>query len=430
MAFNNDSPDKLETVFFQRGNTGKDFYEEVHISGSNLIFYLSSSGELTADKISVFASKYGLTGGGSGSGTSLSTGSTYPFTASWALNTVGGSGASLGTGSTYPITASRAISSSFAQSALSSSYALNSIQGTTLGTGSTYPFTSSQAISASWAPSTGGSTLLSTGSTYPITSSWNISASYARTSSGLNELSQDVLPLLTNVYNLGSPTQQWKSLYVSSASIYVDNVPISVDENGVFIITTESSSYSQNSSVAFLASDISGGIGALLNDGSSYFITSSYSESSNSSSYSLTASFATNGGITLGTGSTYPFTSSRSISSSFAITSSKLNGFNYENTSSISNVTQSNYVVLQRLTSSLLSAFFKYVINSGSNLRVGEVIGGWNSGNLTQVEYTTTDIGDTSQVTMSMNLSASYIQLVSNISTTTNWEIRASGDYL
>lgn len=59
-----DTPNKLESVWIQR-NTENQYYEEINISGSDLIVYHSSSGEIQADKISVWAAKYGL-GGGTG----------------------------------------------------------------------------------------------------------------------------------------------------------------------------------------------------------------------------------------------------------------------------------------------------------------------------------------------------------------------------
>lgn len=58
----NDTPNKLESVWIQR-NAENQYYEQINISGSNLIVYHSSSGELQADKISDFLSKYGGGGG-------------------------------------------------------------------------------------------------------------------------------------------------------------------------------------------------------------------------------------------------------------------------------------------------------------------------------------------------------------------------------
>lgn len=91
----------------------------------------------------------------------------YVLTSSWAISASWAPGAdtSLTTGSLYPVTSSWAI------------YAQNG--GTTLTTGSTYPITSSWSNTASFALNAGGGTLLTTGSTYPITSSWAITSSFA-----------------------------------------------------------------------------------------------------------------------------------------------------------------------------------------------------------------------------------------------------------
>lgn len=57
----NDTPNKLESVWVQR-NTGNQFYEQINISGSDLIVYHDENGVLQADKIPVFLAKYGAGG--------------------------------------------------------------------------------------------------------------------------------------------------------------------------------------------------------------------------------------------------------------------------------------------------------------------------------------------------------------------------------
>jgi len=59
-----DTPNKLESAWIQR-NAQNQYYEQINISGSDLIIYHSSSGEIMADKISVWAAKYGIGSGGS-----------------------------------------------------------------------------------------------------------------------------------------------------------------------------------------------------------------------------------------------------------------------------------------------------------------------------------------------------------------------------
>jgi len=53
------SPNKKDSAFIQR-NDGNTAYDQINISGSDVIFYHSSSGELVADKISIWTSQYGI----------------------------------------------------------------------------------------------------------------------------------------------------------------------------------------------------------------------------------------------------------------------------------------------------------------------------------------------------------------------------------
>jgi hypothetical protein len=161
-------PNKYDAVFQQRDVTNTKFVERV-VSGSGLIVQTNAAGVLIGSNViqvgnisgsAITASGLYIPPGGPFTATSASIG--YMFgTASYALNAANGGGTTLITGSTYPITAS---------------YAINALNGgTKLQTGSTYPITASYAVN--------GGTKLYTGSLYPITSSW---ARYAITSSNLN----------------------------------------------------------------------------------------------------------------------------------------------------------------------------------------------------------------------------------------------------
>jgi hypothetical protein len=41
----------------------------------------------------------------------------------------------------------------------------------------------------------------------------------------------DIVPNANLGGNLGSPTRQWRSLYVSTNTIYINNIPLSIDAN-------------------------------------------------------------------------------------------------------------------------------------------------------------------------------------------------------
>jgi len=186
-----------------------------------------------------------------------------------------------------------------------------------------------------------------------------------------------------------------------------------------------------------------------------------------SSSYAVSASYALNagsgGGGGLATGSTYPITSSQAVSASYAlsasyarssswsltasyvsgafsvtasyanfagtasyaITASDLIGWNF--TGSITPA-QGNTVVLSYSTGSFEAAFFDYSVRSGSNARYGTLLGGWGTGTVIYTEYCSPDVGNSGDATMSMVVSTSYVQLVTNANNT--WTVRAVGRYL
>jgi hypothetical protein len=147
------------------------------------------------------------------------------------------------------------------------------------------------------------------------------------------------------------------------------------------------------------------------------------------SSFSISASWAPGSGqsgTTLFTGSTYP------ITASWAQTASVLLGLTLDNSSSLSLVTASNIIVIQRITGSYVAAFFDYAVISASNMRAGTVFGGWipGSANVSYTEISNVDVGDTSQVSMSLFLTQSFIQLLSNAATSYSWSVKAIGRYI
>ena len=255
--------------------------------------------------------------------------------------------------------------------------ALNQLKFDQLETGSVYPITASYALNSSGG---GGGTTLTTGSTYPITASWSnnattasfvsnsTSASYSNTASValnsltasyLNPISQSLIPSTGSIYSLGSPTNKWKDLYVSTGSIYIGETVLSTSgstlfansspivtlntasgqievagltaslsasfaSNAILLNNTASTVFATTGSNTFSGSQIVHGNitvnGSLFGTASVALValTSSYNLNSVSSSYSLTASYAMNGGsggggTTLTTGSTYPITASWSI---------------------------------------------------------------------------------------------------------------------
>ena len=63
-------------------------------------------------------------------------------------------------------------------------------------------------------------------------------------------------------------------------------------------------------------------------------------------------------------------------------------------------------------TSSYDGAFFEYTATSASNARAGSIMSVWNGGNIVFAETTTTDIGNTSDLTTEVVISGSTARLV------------------
>ena len=48
----------------------------------------------------------------------------------------------------------------------------------------------------------------------------------------LTSFDGNIIPSANTVFSLGSITNQWKSLYVSSNTIYINGIPLSIDNSG------------------------------------------------------------------------------------------------------------------------------------------------------------------------------------------------------
>jgi hypothetical protein len=68
-------------------------------------------------------------------------------------------------------------------------------------------------------------------------------------------------------------------------------------------------------------------------------------------------------------------------------------------------------------------AFFDYRIKNGSNLRVGTVTAVWSGSTAEYTDVSTNDIGNTSPVTMSVDVSSSFARLLATTSTD-DWDIK------
>ena len=109
---------------------------------------------------------------------------------------------------------------------------------------------------------------------------------------------------------------------------------------------------------------------------------------------------------------------------SYSVTS-EWNGLNSKPiSSSLGTATAaSTTVVAQVATASYSAAFFDYAVISGSNSRAGTVMSVWNGGSVEYTDTSTSDIGNTDQVTMSVDLSGANVRLKST--TTDAWTVKS-----
>ena len=55
----------------------------------------------------------------------------------------------------------------------------------------------------------------------------------------LSEVDQHIIPQADNTYDLGSPTKQWRDLYLSSASLYIDGTKVISSDSNTLTFTTD-----------------------------------------------------------------------------------------------------------------------------------------------------------------------------------------------
>lgn len=420
----------------------------VQLFTTNSLFSVSSSWASSSISSSFSqTASYAL----SSNATTLFTASTYQITSSWSNNSISAShaniadvalnaGTTLFTGSTYQIT------SSWAQNSISSSYAVTASFVDVDGFNNLIvplQFTYKNSTSAA-DPGKGNFR-------YNSLTSGSITEIYIDqfTNGGL-DISGIIDSLKSGSYRLyvQQKNDATKASLFAVSSVVTDNtgwftipvVHLTSAENGLpkngqdcafYIINRTTivpgdtypvtSSWS-NDSLRSLAS-----ISASWASQSFSAVSSSWASSSISSSYSLTASFALNagssGGTSLTTGSTYPITASWAIN---AVTSSYLI---YPSSLKTAGNNATTPLIFQ--TSSVNnSIFINYTLNDGANFRAGNVVVLYNTSSVNLAETTTTDIGDSSGLSIIANINNTFVTVSAVNGTGTNFTIKYHYDNL
>jgi hypothetical protein len=120
-------------------------------------------------------------------------------------------------------------------------------------------------------------------------------------------------------------------------------------------------------------------------------------------------------------------------SASYAATASYSDQFNIGQTQTqyatvTSSINGSN-TVFNQATGSYTSAFFKYTVTSGSNARSGEIMSVWNGTTAAFTDNSTTDIGTTTDVTSSVEISGANVRL--NMQTNSSgWKVKSIATFM
>jgi hypothetical protein len=233
---------------------------------------------------------------------------------------------------------------------------------------------------------------------------------------------------------LGSPTNKWKDLYVSTGSIYIGNVVLSTSGSTLYadvqpIVTLNTASGQIEIS----------GMSASLS--ASYSNTSSIALNAISSSYSLSGSYVKNADISqTSTSASYSNTSSvalNAISSSYGLTSSYslfANNSNNSSTSTSASYSSTASVALNALTSSYINVATNAVSSSyasTASISVSSSFATTSSYNLNSISssYATFAVSSTSATSANTATSASYATNAGSSTSATTANSATSASY-
>jgi hypothetical protein len=140
----------------------------------------------------------------------------------------------------------------------------------------------------------------------------------------------------------------------------------------------------------------------------------------------ITASSALGGG---GSGNGFPFTGTAQITGSLIVTNTIQLDQSLIDYSSVASSIVGNNNLYQIATGSYTAAFTKYVVGKGANARAGEFVTVWNGTTVVNYDNSTTDIGNTADVTFVSSIVTSQIK-IDAVTTTSAWIIKSTTTFI
>lgn len=149
-------------------------------------------------------------------------------------------------------------------------------------------------------------------------------------------------------------------------------------------------------------------------------------------SYASTASLAINfltSSVTNATSASYAATASSGLATSTV--GYNIGGSQIYYASILSSTSATNQNIFSNNTGSFTSAFYNYTVYSGSNARAGQISAVWLENTVSYSDYSTTDLGNTLNVTASVIISTSQTQLNIQVpASSVGWNIKATATYI
>jgi hypothetical protein len=226
---------------------------------------------------------------------------------------------------------------------------------------------------------------------------------------------------------ISGPTDGQPLVYSTTAGKWVNQSTITANLTGTATNAT-TASYISPTFISASAAASGFGSGGGGGDTSGLLTTASFNSytSSNTSQFAGTASFATTAQNLLGsvtTAATASYATNFTVANTLTLDGSLID-FSKVNSSIVGNNN-----LYQITTGSYTAAFTKYTVSNGVNARAGEFVTVWNGTTVVNYDNSTTDIGNTSDVTFVSSIVTSQIK-IDAVTATSAWLIKSTTTFI
>ena len=222
---------------------------------------------------------------------------------------------------------------------------------------------------------------------------------------------------------ISGPTNGQPLVYNSTAGKWVNQSTLIANLTG----TATTASYISPTFISASAAASGFGAGNSVDTGS-LLTTASFNSytGSNTSQFAGTASFATTAQSVLGSVTS---AATASYSTNFTVANTLTLDGSLIDFSKVNSSIVGNNNLYQIATGSYTAAFTKYTVHNGTNARAGEFVTVWNGTDIVNYDNSTTDIGNTADVTFESSIVTSQIK-IDAVTTTSAWMIKSTTTFI